>query len=122
MAQLVDDHPLPFKIKANLEPHPAHEDLGIWAVDHEIDEIVFDEASEIDDEGLLGCLDAGIKVSSFTDFVEETFNFVPVEQIDARWLFAARLDLAHPYYAGMKRFLDVVVSIVGLVLSAPSRC
>ncbi len=91
---------------------------GRWTT--RVDEIVFDErADDIDDERLLRCLDAGVKVSSFTDFVEEAYNFVPVEQIDARWLFAARLDLTHPYYAGIKRFTDVVVSMIGLVLSAP---
>ena len=71
-----------------------------------------------DDLGLLDCLDAGVRVSEFTDFIEENYRRIPVEDIKANWLFSARLDLAHPYY-GVKRILDVVVAAVGLVLSTP---
>lgn len=120
VAQLLDDHQPAYNVRAIVEKQHTPDDLGGWALEHQIDEIVFDERSdEVDDEQLLHCLDVGVKVSSFTDFVEEAYNCIPVEQIDARWLFAARLDLTHPYYSGIKRLMDIVVSLVGLVLSAP---
>ena len=76
--------------------------------------------SDVSDElELLDCLDAGVKVSSYSDFVEEKYHRIPVGSIDAKWLFSARLDLAHPYYQGIKRIIDIVASLVGLILTAP---
>ena len=71
-----------------------------------------------DDLGLLDCLGAGVKVSEYSDFIEEKYQRILVESIDANWLFAARLDLAHPYF-GAKRMLDIAVAVVGMILSAP---
>ena len=94
--------------------------LRNWAVEDDVDEIVFDSGLTPQDEmALLECLDAGVKVSSYSDFIEERYNLIPVNKIDAKWLFSTRLDLSHPYYQGIKRFIDVAVSLVGLILTAP---
>jgi exopolysaccharide biosynthesis polyprenyl glycosylphosphotransferase len=121
-AQFMADHRLPFNIKTILdyEQDEHGTDLSDWAVAHNIDEIVYDAASHLtDDASLLRCLDDGIKISSYSDFVEENFFLVPVEAIDAKWLFSARLDLAHPYYQGLKRFVDILVSVAGLIIMSP---
>ena len=123
VAQFVDDHPLPFNVRTALEfDQDAHaDDLSVWAINHGIDEIVFDSTSATNKEkGLLDCLDAGVMITPYTDFIEEHYCFVPVDQIDANWLFSARLDLAHPYYTGFKRATDVLLSMIGLVISAPA--
>jgi exopolysaccharide biosynthesis polyprenyl glycosylphosphotransferase len=44
---------------------------------------------------------------------------VPVEEIGAEWLFSARLELAHPYYYGVKRAVDFLAGLAGLLLTAP---
>lgn len=95
--------------------------LADWAIECGVDELVFDSNSlnEGRDQELLACLDEGIKVSSYTDFVEDHYLQVPVEEIDASWLFSARLDLAHPYYHGIKRGIDFLAAMVGLILTLP---
>jgi len=115
IAQFVDDHPLGVAICER--PHD-NSNLGNWAASNDVDEVVFD--SDVSDElELLDCLDAGVKVSSYSDFVEEKYHRIPVGSIDVKWLFSARLDLAHPYYQGIKRIIDIVASLVGLTLTAP---
>ena len=115
--EFVQENPLP--ILATVAPtHKVH--LRNWAVEDDVDEIVFESGLTPQDElALLGCLDAGVKVSSYSDFIEERYNLIPVDKIDAKWLFSTRLDLSHPYYQGVKRFIDIAVSSVGLVVTAP---
>lgn len=113
----VEENPLPVLLTV---PPSAKVYLRNWAVEEDVDEIVFDSGLTAQDElALLGCLDAGVKVSSYSDFIEERYNLIPVDKIDAQWLFSTRLDLSHPYYQGVKRFIDIAVSAVGLVVTAP---
>ena len=115
VAQFVDDHPLGVSICSRPDDNS---NLGNWAASNDVDEVVFD--SDVTNElELLDCLDAGVKVSSYSDFVEEKYHRIPVGSIDVKWLFSARLDLAHPYYQGIKRIIDIVASLVGLALTAP---
>ena len=96
-------------------------DLAGWAVDEEIDQLVLDPSRVVTDgeEQLLRCLDEGINVQTYPDFLESNYLVVPVQHINASWLFNARLDLAHPYYHGLKRVFDVVAAVTGLILTAP---
>lgn len=119
-ATFLDERPLPFKTKSILDFAAENgEFLSEWAVDEGVDEIVYDPKSYDDDESLLECLDQGIKISPYADFVEDNYHMVPVEEISAEWLFSARLELAHPYYYGLKRAVDFVAGLSGLVLTAP---
>jgi exopolysaccharide biosynthesis polyprenyl glycosylphosphotransferase len=116
----LDERPLPFKTKSILDfAAEKRESLSEWSIDEAIDEIVYDPSSYKDDESLLECLDQGIKISPYSDFVEDNYHMVPVEEIRAEWLFSARLELAHPYYHGLKRVVDLLAGLCGLVLSAP---
>ena len=120
--QFVDEHKKKYCLVSYTDdpPDSSSDDLfDEWCIDNEVDEVIFDASLPVNDERLLECLDEGIKVSTYSDFVEENYFLVPVEHIDARWLFMARLDLAHPYYHGVKRMVDVGASIVGLILSSP---
>ena len=116
VAQFIDDHPLALKIATRPD---ENSNLGNWAASNEVDEVIFDSSTSSDDMPLLDCLDAGVKVSSYSDFIEENYHLIPVNNIDAKWLFSARLDLAHPYYQGVKRIIDIAISLVGLTLTAP---
>ena len=100
---------------------PVEKNLAKWAVEEDVDQVVLDPSrvSRTDDEQLLRCLDQGINILTFPDFLESNYLMVPVEHIDANWLVLARLDLAHPYYNGLKRLFDVLASVVGLILTAP---
>jgi exopolysaccharide biosynthesis polyprenyl glycosylphosphotransferase len=91
-----------------------------WAVAREIDEVVYDPHTRgMREQDLLECLDEGIRVSSYPDFVERNFSLVPIESINADWLFSSCPEVAHPYYNGLKRLVDVIVSTVGMVVSFP---
>lgn len=121
-AQFLDEHPLPFNITTSLEYHSQdnHQDLSEWAIDQQIDEIVYDPKSElVDEQSLLACLDQAIKISSYSDFVESNYSLVPVQEIDTHWLLSAQLDLASPYYNGLKRLIDVLAALAGMLFVAP---
>ena len=120
--RFVDEHEQSYRVHSLTDTAPEIQSGGLsgWAVERHIDEVIFDASDDkIFDDNLLGCLNEGIKVSSYSDFVEENYFLVPVEQIDTKWLFSARLDLAHPYYHGVKRLIDITASIAGLILSSP---
>ncbi|MCA9189989.1 MAG: sugar transferase [Pirellulaceae bacterium] len=121
-ARFLEEHPLPFRARtiSDVDDIGQVDSLSRWAVEHGIDEIVYDPSSELaSDDALLRCLDHGINIRSYPDFVEANYCLVPVQRIDAKWLFSSRLDLAHPYYHGVKRFIDVFFGVLGLLLSAP---
>jgi len=61
----------------------------------------------------------GVRVTSFTQFIEHNKQYVPVEEIDGKWIINAQLDRAHPYYNSFKRLIDILVSIIGLVVMSP---
>jgi exopolysaccharide biosynthesis polyprenyl glycosylphosphotransferase len=62
---------------------------------------------------------ANVRVSSFASFCEYAFGRVPVEQIRPAWF----MSLLHPrqriYTRFSKRTFDILVSLLGLVLTAP---
>ncbi|HOK77552.1 MAG TPA: exopolysaccharide biosynthesis polyprenyl glycosylphosphotransferase [Verrucomicrobiota bacterium] len=65
------------------------------------------------------CLSRGVSISTLSSFVERHFMFVPVQFIDADWFLHADIEFGHPYYFVLKRFLDLVISSVGLALTSP---
>lgn len=67
----------------------------------------------------LACLRLGCRVTDETTFFESTYGEVPVAHITPTWFLSADLKAQRREYAFGKRIFDVVVSIVGLVASAP---
>ncbi len=123
----LDGRSLPYRPSSMIDfqgdnsPTAEKDSFCAWVTAREIDEVVYDPMTRVmSDEELLECLDEGLRVSSYPDFIERNFSLVPVESINADWLFSACPEVAHPYYNGLKRLVDVVVSIVGLILSAPA--
>jgi exopolysaccharide biosynthesis polyprenyl glycosylphosphotransferase len=117
----LDRHKTPYRAVAIVDHDTKDVDsLRDWAIEQNVDEIIYDGATcEQSDDQLLSCLDEGIKISAYSDFIEDNFSFVPVEYIDAKWLLGASVEVAHPYYNGIKRLLDVVVAGTGLVVASP---
>ena len=68
---------------------------------------------------LVEVMAAGTRVSDLVDFWERSFSRVPPDYVDESWL--ARLDLRvrHPIFHRAKRFLDVLVALVGLIALSP---
>ena len=94
-------------------------DLERWALTADIDEVVYDPRTVVSVNGLVACLEAGIRVTSFSNFIEEKCHLVPVDAIDPDWLFSSHLDIAHPIFLTLKRLLDIGIAIAGLILSFP---
>lgn len=67
-------------------------------------------------------LAAGIRVSDLVDFWERTFERIPAQYVDEAWLARLDLRMRHPVFHRAKRCLDVAVSVVGLLLTAPLLC
>jgi exopolysaccharide biosynthesis polyprenyl glycosylphosphotransferase len=91
-------------------------------LDLEIDEVVTCVGGKLSDEAmnqLMECLSLGVRVSDFSNFVERNFFQVPVENIRGEWFLHADLELAHPLYLGIKRGIDLVTALVGLVVASP---
>lgn len=62
---------------------------------------------------------AGVPVVPLISLCEETHHFIPVELVTPAWLLNAS-GAPHMFYIRkMKRFFDLVVALVGLVLSLP---
>lgn len=126
----LDGRSLPFRATSTIDFHSDRaasnqaENISSfcdWAIAREIDEVVYDPLSRgMGEQDLLDCLDEGIRVSSYPDFVERNFSLVPVESINADWLFSSLPEVAHPYYNGFKRLVDVGVASIGLLISLPA--
>ncbi len=118
--RFIEDHPQSFRTFNIRELSTDDQPLVHTAIDHQIDEIVFQQfGDDVQDSPLLECMDEGVNVSSYSDFVEFNYLLVPVDDINTQWLLSARLDLAHPYYYGVKRLIDLTVSVIGLILFLP---
>lgn len=83
---------------------------------HEIVVHGFDAGST---EALLEALNRGIAVSTMESFAERHFFKIPVLFIGPKWFFSIDLRQHHPFYDSAKRVNDVILAVVGAVLSAP---
>ena len=91
-------------------------------LDLEIDEVVTCVGGKLSDEAmdqLMECLSLGVRVSDFSNFVERNFFQVPVENIRGEWFLHADLELTHPLYLGVKRGIDILTGLGGLILASP---
>ena len=68
---------------------------------------------------LLDAADAGFRVVGLPEFYEHAFGRVPVRHLSAAW-FMSVLHLYQPAYTRFaKRFFDVVVVVLALIVTAP---
>ena len=90
--------------------------------DLEIDEIVtvadFSE-KQVSASETLELLSSGTRVSDLVDFWERNFANIPPDHVDEVWFTRLDLHLRHPLFHRAKRCLDVLVALLGLVLSIP---
>ena len=68
---------------------------------------------------VVALLAGGTRVSDIVDFWERTFARIPPQYVDEAWLARLDLRLRHPLFHRAKRLLDVLVAIIGLVVSIP---
>jgi exopolysaccharide biosynthesis polyprenyl glycosylphosphotransferase len=68
---------------------------------------------------VVGLLAGGTRVSDIVDFWERMFARIPPQYVDEAWLARLDLRLRHPLFHRAKRLLDILVAIIGLVVSIP---
>lgn len=84
------------------------------------DELVIDHQSfSQDNNPWIKCLSHGIQVSSKSSFLERYFYKVSCSKLGVSWLLELDLRLTHPIYHRWKRLFDIVIALVGLLLTLP---
>ena len=68
---------------------------------------------------LIESLNAGIRVVDYTVFVESNFFQVAVEHISGEWFLRSNMEVLQPIQQVVKRGMDILAGVVGLLLSAP---
>ena len=112
--------PLALKDSASLDKKGGVKSLTEFCRTEGVDEVVMMRSGEFAKEiDLVELMAAGTRVSDLVDFWERYFARVPPDYVDESWL--ARLDLRvrHPIFHRAKRFLDVLVALVGLLVLSP---
>jgi len=99
---------------------PESPGFAAWAAEHRIDEVAVEPAtfSQLP-ATLLRCLDEGIPVVSYREFVEHRLERVLVEHLDTRWFLESGLRGLDPCYLAFKRCGDIALSLLAMVAGAP---
>lgn len=91
-----------------------------WAKANAMDEIVYrGNPSPALRKTLLRGLEQGVRCSNYIDHLERNYACVPLDDVDDEWFLRADIASLHPQYVAFKRMGDVILSAVGLLLSAP---
>jgi sugar transferase (PEP-CTERM system associated) len=62
---------------------------------------------------------AGIELLDYASFYERIAQEIPLDHIDDEWLMHAAMNSSRIHIRKLKRIMDVVVAVAGLVLSLP---
>jgi len=93
-------------------------EVALFFLQQEVDEVVVNSHDNRRDVWL-ACLNRGMPVTDVTVFVEREYYKVACDDTDMTWFIVSDLKWTHPLYNRVKRLLDLFVSSIGLVLSAP---
>ena len=97
------------------------DDLDQVLKKQKIDEVVVDSdcaAQTSISAAVLRCLDHRCRITDQTTFAEKYLNEVPADSITTQWFLVADVQSMHAYDA-VKRCVDVVAAIIGLILTLP---
>jgi exopolysaccharide biosynthesis polyprenyl glycosylphosphotransferase len=122
---LIEQSLLPFEVFV-IDEKPAvsaqRQPLQEYCREMLIDEAVTCDIRGMDSrtmEDLVGCLSLGVLVSEQACFVERNFLMVPVEDIRQEWFLQADLQWLHSLYEPVKRWLDILVALAGMLIFSP---
>lgn len=68
---------------------------------------------------LLECMQKRVEVTDFKRVIEEVTGKVPIEYLDEYWFIMELRDLNKKYFWYAKRTIDIIISLVGIVLTLP---
>ena len=81
--------------------------------------IIEGKDSEFKEAQIMDFLASGVRVMFPTDFVETFCRKIPSTDLDHRWLARLNLKQRDPLLRRIKRLIDLLLSIFGLVISLP---
>lgn len=68
---------------------------------------------------LIAISEEGVEITTSTDVFAQIVNRIPLSHIDAGWVYLMLINKFNYYCSPLKRALDVIGAIVGIVLSIP---
>ena len=98
------------------------EDIPRICLEQRIDELVIANEYLNHPKVLDQCFSAvqsGCILQDECTFYEDFFEQIPVGNIDESWFFRSRINLNYRFQILMKRWMDIALSICGLILFAP---
>lgn len=98
------------------DSHNAH---TLAVPNQRIDMVVIDSADTLEKSEIVSYLTMGSKILSFNQFWAEFFRSSPPKFVDPSWFVDLDLHLRNPVGKRVKRLLDIILSILGLVISLP---
>lgn len=97
------------------------DDLKQYCINNNIDILVTDSSLRTDAataKKIFDCLSLGIDVHQLADFYETIAQKVPVEYIELGWFLENLTENSKKSYEILKRLLDIILAILGLILTA----
>jgi exopolysaccharide biosynthesis polyprenyl glycosylphosphotransferase len=96
----------------------APDEIAEFFVREKVDEVVA-TSREDQRDAWLACLNRGVQVTDMAVFVEREYYKVACDDIDLAWFLAIDLQWRNPIYHRLKRIIDMLVSGLGMLLTAP---
>lgn len=62
---------------------------------------------------------AGIEILDYASFYEQIAQEIPLDHIDDEWLMHAAMNSSRIHIRKLKRIMDLIVAVIGLVISTP---
>lgn len=98
------------------------ENLSSVCKEHQVDMVIIGAGAVRVPGVLQHCYDVlslGCVLIDEVSFFEEFYEQVPVDHIDDSWFFSSQVNISRRFTVLVKRLMDVVMSLVGLILVAP---
>ena len=97
-------------------------DLKNYCIENKIDVLVINKELNYNDQEapkIFDCLSLGIDIYNLTGFYELITQKIPVTDIDMSWFLENLSENSKKSYEIAKRFLDIIMASIGLILSLP---
>lgn len=113
-------------LEAHLSFEPAQqvsqEELYQTCVRYHVDTLILstpDQLSAPEKHHLTSLISRGLRVQTLNHFFERELERVHVASVGEAWLWDHEPRSSSPYYIGVKRLIDITLSLFGLVCAAP---
>lgn len=107
-----------FWIKA--KPKINLEELVEFCNTQRVDVLLLDKSeSQTEQIDIFALIESGVRVLGVTPFVEMQSQKIPPREVDRVWLAKLDLRLRDPLIIRIKRITDILIGVIGLILSFP---